>query len=203
MVTARQLIEFCELPVELGVMVEIGYREDTECEGRAVFDHEAVGEKEIRYSLSALWDENRPLLFGIGFNPSKARAAKGDRTVNRVIRGAQASGNYGGVFWINLGGQMETDQSTFINEGRVAGRLNDEQIRIVLERVHPEEETRDVLLAWGGEGPKLAHWINTAVRHRNVHFLTFGTTQDHRPRHPSRLKTSQGLVRETSPASLR
>lgn len=196
MLTARQLIEFCELPEHLGVRVETGNREDTNCEGRAVFDEERVAGKEIRYSLSALWDERRPLLFGIGLNPSTARACKGDRTVNRVINEARGSGAYGGVFWVNLAGQMETDSTTFKKEGRVEGRFNREQLRNVIERLHPEEATRDVLLAWGGDGPELSDWLGTAARDPRVRILTFARTKNGRPRHPSRLTTQSRLQAE-------
>jgi len=98
MPTARELIAACELPQHLGVRVEAGMREDTDCEGRAVFDLRNEGGKEVRYSLTALWDDRLPLLFGIGFNPATARARRVDRTVNRVIRAARARGSTGAFF---------------------------------------------------------------------------------------------------------
>jgi hypothetical protein len=196
MLMARQLIEFCELPAQLGVRLETGYRHDLACEGRAVFDEERLGGKEIRYSLSALWDETLPLLFGIGLNPSTARADEGDKTVDRAIRETRSAQRYGGLFWINLAAQMETNASVFIDEGGAEGRLNAEQVRIVLERLHPEETQRDIVLAWGSDGPKLDRWRATVTPDPRVRFLTFTKTKKGHPRHFSRLKNGTAMMFE-------
>jgi len=185
------LISQCELPRSLGVTIETGWRHDTKCAGRALFDANALHGKDARYSLTAHWDDALPVLFGIGFNPSTARAEKGDRTVNRVIRAAQRSGKYGAIFWINLAAQMETNAKTFITEGRASGQHNARQIEIVLEHLHPAEGARDVLLAWGGDGPKIKTWLANIQRDGGVRFLSFGQTVSGRPLHPSRLRRAQ------------
>ncbi len=180
------MIEFCEIPGSMDVEIRTGHRWDTNCEGRAVFDRQTVGGKNVRYSLSALWDESLPLLFGIGLNPSKADEQVGDITVNRVIRAVQRENQYGGLFWVNSASQMETDSSTWISDGRPDGPLNVEQLRRVLERLHPEEKERDVLLAWGDGGPRLKLWLSDMQRDPRVRLLTLGITGKGRPWHPQR-----------------
>lgn len=194
MLSSRRLIEYCELPESLGVKPETGHRAAFDCEGRAVFDLESSGGKEVRYSVSALWDDTLPLLFGIGLNPSTARAEVEDKTVSRAIRETRAALRYGGLFWINLGAQMETDAAVFIAAGRAQGPHNSQQLRIVLERLHPEETWRDVLLAWGSDGPKLKDWLCTTTINPRVRLLTFTKTLKGHPRHPSRLKAGTALV---------
>lgn len=181
------MIEFCELPESIDVELRTGRRWDTNCEGRAVFDRRTVGGKNVRYSLSALWDESLPLLFGIGLNPSKADEREGDITVNRVIRAVQRDKQFGGLFWVNFAAQMETDSGTWISDGRPDGPLNDQQLRRVLKCLHPEEKERDVLLAWGDSGPSLKRWLSDMRRDPRVRLLTLGITGKGRPRHPQRL----------------
>lgn len=188
MILNRKLIEFCELPETLGVEARTGYRRDTACEGRAVFDLPLVAGKRILYSLSALWDERLPLLFGIGLNPSKADEQIGDHTVNRVIRATRNTNQFGGCFWVNIAAQMETDSSTWIREGRADGRLNETQLRKVLECLHPQETERAILIAWGDGGPALKQWLSICNCDPRVRLLTLGMTEKGRPRHPQRLK---------------
>ena len=188
MIGSRELIEFCELPEAMGVESRTGHRQDTRCEGRAVFDRRTVANKKVRYSLSALWDEGLPLLFGVGLNPSKADERKGDITVNRAIRAAQGSGRFGGLFWVNTAAQMETDSSTWISDGRPDGPLNTEQLRRVFERLHRDETKRDILLAWGDRGPRLTRWLSDTQRDPRVRLLTLGMTENGHPWHPQRLK---------------
>lgn len=187
MVGSRELIEFCELPPTMDVEVRRGHRRDTDCEGRAVFDRQTLGGKKVRYSLSALWDESLPLLFGIGLNPSKADEQEGDITVNRVIRAVQRDNQFGGLFWVNSAAQMETDSRAWISAGRPDGPLNTEQLRRVFGRLHREEKERDVLLAWGDSGPKLKRWLSDTERDARVQLLTLGITGKGRPWHPQRL----------------
>lgn len=188
MVGSRELIEFCELSPSMDVELRTGHRRDTHCEGRAVFDRRTIGGKKVRYSLSALWDESLPLLFGIGLNPSKANEQEGDITVNRVIRAIQSDNHFGSLFWVNSAAQMETKSGTWISDGRPDGPLNDKQLKRVFERLHPEEKERDVLLAWGDGGPRLKRWLSDTRRDARVRLLTLGITGKGRPRHPQRFR---------------
>jgi hypothetical protein len=199
LVSVRDIIKLRELPETLGVRVEAGHRADTDCEGRAVFDVRKEGGKEVRYSLTALWDETLPLLFGIGFNPATARASRGDQTVNRVLRAARSAGPYGGLFWVNLAAQMEVKSKIFIKEGRIEGRLNGQQIGNVLQKLHPEEVGRDLLLAWGGDGPLLSRWLANSDVHPRIRLFSLGLTENKRPRHPSRRKGQLKLERLNLP----
>lgn len=187
MIPARELIGLVELELGPEVRLDAGRRREWlfDYEGRAVFDANLIAGKEVRYSLSAVWDEAGPMLFGIGLNPSKARAASGDLTVDRVLALARRKG-YGSLFWINLGAQMETKAPLFVRGGRQPGELNSEQLRRVLQQLHPRERARDLLIAWGWLGPKVSKWLGESRIDPRVHLLTIGALKKGRPPHPQR-----------------
>lgn len=194
MVPIRELIRFVELELGPGLSLETGQRSEGRFhyEGRAIFSADRLFGKEVRYALSAVWSETRPLLFGIGLNPSQARADRGDKTVNRVLDAAREE--YGGLFWTNLGGQMETDSGTFVREGRQAGSRNSDQLNRVLNRLHPNEVTRRVLVGWGHRGPKLSRWREDTIIDRRVTLYTVGPLIDGKPPHPQRYPGDLQLI---------
>jgi len=83
---------------------------------------------------------------------------------------------------------MEVKSEVFIREGRVEGRLNTQQLRKVLSDLLDGELRRDILLAWGGDGPKLDRWLTATPPDPRLRLLTLGLTSSGRPRHPSRAK---------------
>jgi hypothetical protein len=187
MIPARELIGLVELELGPEVWLDAGRRREKQFdyEGRAVFDANLIAGKEVRYSLSAVWDEAGPMLFGMGLNPSKARAKCGDSTVDRVLALARSKG-YGSLFWINLGAQMETNAALFVRGGRQPGELNSEQLRRVLQKLHPREQSRDLLIAWGWLGPKVSKWLSASTIAPKVRLLTIGALKKGRPPHPQR-----------------
>ena len=54
-----------------------------------------------RYTLSRIWDEDKPIILFVMLSPSTADAEKDDRTMLRVINFTQSWG-YGGVHVVNL-----------------------------------------------------------------------------------------------------
>jgi hypothetical protein len=192
---ARSLIRFVELDPGQDIWTDVGRRQEAQFdyEGRAIFDKNPIDGKAVRYSLSALWDDGRPILFGIGLNPSKARATTGDSTVNRVLELAAREG-YGGLFWTNLGGQMETNSRLFVSGGRQAGSRNSEQLQRVLGRLHPREPARDVLIAWGWQGPTVATWLQRTAIDARVQLHSVGPLIKGKPPHPQRYEGDLELL---------
>lgn len=194
MISSRELIRYVELELGPDVWLDAADRDEGRFryEGRAIFGVEKLGGKEVRYALSALWDEARPLLFGIGLNPSRARADKGDKTVDRVLDLARE--NHGGLFWTNSGGQMETQAGTYVRDGRQSGPRNAEQLERVLNRLHPDELSRDVLIGWGHRGQTFGEWRDKAAIDRRINLFTVGSLLKGRPPHPQRYPGTLQLV---------
>ena len=58
-------------------------------------------DRQYRYALWRIWNEDKPLVMFIGLNPSTANEYKNDPTIRRVMRYA-ADWGYGGVYMMNL-----------------------------------------------------------------------------------------------------
>jgi len=58
-------------------------------------------DRNFRYALWRIWNEDKPLVMFIGLNPSTANEYKNDPTIRRVMRYA-ADWGYGGVYMMNL-----------------------------------------------------------------------------------------------------
>jgi len=65
----------------------------------AIFSDDA--DREYRYSLWRIWDDNLPMIMFIGLNPSTANEITDDPTIRRVKKFASDWG-YGGVYMLNL-----------------------------------------------------------------------------------------------------
>jgi hypothetical protein len=58
-------------------------------------------DRQYRYALWRIWNENRPVIMFIGLNPSTANERKNDPTIRRVMRFTNDWG-YGGFYMMNL-----------------------------------------------------------------------------------------------------
>jgi len=58
-------------------------------------------DRQYRYALWRIWNEDKPLVMFIGLNPSTANERSNDPTIRRVMRYA-ADWGYGGFYMMNL-----------------------------------------------------------------------------------------------------
>ena len=58
-------------------------------------------DRQFRYVLSRVWDEEKPTVMFIGLNPSTADECEDDPTIQKCIKFAQ-SWDYGGLYMLNL-----------------------------------------------------------------------------------------------------
>lgn len=58
-------------------------------------------DRQYRYALWRIWNENRPVIMFIGLNPSTANERSNDPTIRRVMRFTNDWG-YGGFYMMNL-----------------------------------------------------------------------------------------------------
>lgn len=101
--------------------------------------------KNYRYSLSRIWEAERPKVLYIGLNPSSADALQDDPTIRRCIQFARSWG-YGGMSIVNLFAFKHHDPKYLMKVKKPVGELNDDFIR---EHLQSHDNT---VLIWGNHG---------------------------------------------------
>lgn len=104
---------------------------------KTIFDNNK--KREYRYFLSYIWDNKRPCLGVIMFNPSVADENSPDKTHAKLIN--KFSNKYGGIKVINLISYKSKDPKQLKN--------NIEKVDIDVCKCLKYVDTDDVLLAWG------------------------------------------------------
>jgi hypothetical protein len=121
-----------------------------------------------------MWDDARPSLYVVMFNPSTADETKDDPTINKVIGFAKRNG-FGGIEVFNLFALRDSDPSQVLVEGiQPVGPLNNHKLASI-----PQNAT--VLCAWGGlKKPK-----DFSYPKINGQLKCLGTTlKTNQPKHP-------------------
>jgi hypothetical protein len=111
----------------------------------------------FRYQLSRIWDEEKPNVLFIMFNPSTADSDVDDPTIRRVVQFAK-SWDYGGVFVGNLYAYRSTDTKALRTVENPIGTENIEHIQQLVRK------TERVVYAWGNherEPEWLSHCVET------------------------------------------
>lgn len=102
-----------------------------------------------RYTLSWIWDNDRPMLVAWMLNPSTATHEVLDPTVAGLVKRAQVWG-YGGVVVINLFAFRATDPKDMKAAANPVGPEND---RMTLATLMAALDTESVVIcAWGKHG---------------------------------------------------
>jgi len=132
-----------------------------------------------RYRLDRLWDDSKPALLFVLYNPSTADASQDDPTLRRCIGFAQ-SWDYGGLCVINLYSLRTPDPKTLRAHPRPKGPDH--------ERVFQEalEGHSHVVCAWGLQGGPISRHFSPGT-HRIFHL---GLNRDGSPKHPLYLPSS-------------
>ena len=137
-------------------------------------------EREYRYVLWRVWDEERPMVNIIGLNPSTANEITDDPTMRRCTSFAESMG-YGGYYMTNLFAFRTAYPTELFKANDPVGIDNDKWIVEISSRVDK------VVLAWG---------VNGVFRNRDndVYELVksksfcLGLTKNGFPRHPLYLR---------------
>lgn len=146
-----------------------------------------------RWRLSYRWAPG-PALVVIGMNPSKATCRRGDATVTRCARRAQAGG-LSGLEMVNIYGFISTQPDGLFAQPerlRGGGLIGDQAILSAIHRA----DGGPILFAPGGDARLRARALHVEkmllAQGHVLHCL--GTTKDGLPRHPSRLGYDAAMV---------
>lgn len=152
-----------------------------------------------RYSLTRVWDENKPRVLFIMLNPSTADAEKDDQTIRRCVRFAEGWG-YGGIYVVNLFSLRATNPKDLLKAPFVVGVENEKWFNRMSALAHL------VVCAWGNSAivdklqKRLDHswkplsWIDKS---KPLHYLEL--SKDGTPKHPLYLPKTLKPVRYEVP----
>ena len=157
--------------------------------------------KKYRYSLSRVWDDNKPRVLFIMLNPSTADAENDDPTIRRCIGFAKYWG-YGGLYVVNLFSLRATNPKDLLTAPFVVGVENEKWFRRMSALAHL------VVCAWGNSlivdklQKRLDHtWKPLSWISKPLHYLEL--SNDGTPKHPLYLpKTLKPVRYEVSGVSL-
>lgn len=155
--------------------------------------------EKYRYSLTRVWDDNKPRVLFIMLNPSTADAEKDDPTIRRCIGFAKDWG-YGGIYVVNLFSRRSTNPKDLLTAPFVVGIENEKWFRRMSLLAHL------VVCAWGNSAIvdklqkrldscwKPLSWIDKS---KPLHYLEL--SNDGTPKHPLYLPKTLKPVRYEVP----
>ena len=132
----------------------------------------AVIERERRYQLWRIWEQEKPLLLFILLNPSLADADANDRTVAKLIHFSKNWG-YGGFYLGNLHSFISS------NPKRLEPHVIPHEKVNVFHLKKMKSKCEKVIFGWGNSG-KTPLWLKEMITDP----LCFGTNQNGSPKHP-------------------
>src|SRR3990167_10423761 len=132
-------------------------------------------DRRYRYALWRVWNPSKPILGGVGLNPSDANEFKNDPTITRGIVRADRNG-FGGFIMTNLHGLVSTDSNALLDNPDAIGELNDYYIKQMVEL------TECQLCGWGS-------FKSVIYRAKPVYLMLtnpvcLGLNTDSQPKHP-------------------
>jgi hypothetical protein len=126
-----------------------------------------------RYRLDRIWNDSKPRVLFILYNPSTADEWVDDPTLRRCMGFAQAWG-YGGLCIINLFSLRTSDPTVLRGHARPKGPDHE---HVFHEAV---EGHSDIVCAWGLQGGPISSHFSHGT-HRIFHL---GVNKDGSPKHP-------------------
>jgi hypothetical protein len=148
---------------------------------------------QYRYSLTRIWDDQRPSLPVIMLNPSTADAEQDDPTIRRCMAFAAREG-FGGIEVLNLFAFRATSPADMIAAADPIGPGCSDRLDAVLKR--SAETGIPVLAAWGAHGAhqQRGQVVARCAANWGAKLVCLGTTADGHPRHPLYVRGDQSLV---------
>lgn len=152
------------------------------CKGAVIASAVLSDCEKYRYSLSRVWDDNKPRVLFIMLNPSTADAEKDDPTIRRCIGFAKDWG-YGGIYVVNLFALRATNPKDLLKAPFVVGVENEKWFRRMSALAHL------VVCAWGNGAivdklqKRLDHtWKPLSWISKPLHYIEL--SNDGTPKHP-------------------
>ena len=141
-----------------------------------------------RYYLSRIWDNSKPTVLFIMFNPSTADHEVDDPTIRRCI-GFAKSWDCGGLYVVNLFARRDSDPRAIFGFWEDVGEDNDAHIRRLVNGHLNSDGTVDgyIVIAWGGLAhPADVRWRrDEVIGNLPVNLITcLGVTKSGEPKHP-------------------
>lgn len=131
-------------------------------------------DRQYRYALWRIWNENKPLVMFIGLNPSTANEHVDDPTIKRVMK-LVGGWNYGGFYMMNLFAIVSSKPEVLVNHPDPLGDNDHWLEKIAIE-------CKMVLFAWGSF--KQAKDSAEAVKKRFPGAYCLRKSKDGNPWHP-------------------
>ncbi len=146
-----------------------------------------------RYTLSRVWDFQRPLCFWIGLNPSTADARQDDPTIRRCMDFARRW-KKGGIRMLNLFALRATSPTKLGQHEDPIGPENDGRLIRELTSQEARRPGTLIIACWGAHGShrNRAEAVRDLLvaESRRVPLFCLGRNRDSSPKHPLYLKSS-------------
>jgi len=141
-----------------------------------------------RYTLSRIWDREKPFVQFIGLNPSTADEKLDDPTIRRCIGYARNWG-FGGLLMTNIFAFRATRPKDLFLHPDPIGPENDAWLTTVAHRAGR------IVVAWGTHGEKKDRDLDMFFKLQGLEVFCFGLTKNGQPKHPLYLKKEAKLER--------
>jgi hypothetical protein len=141
-----------------------------------------------RYTLTRLWDREKPLVMFIGLNPSTADERKNDPPVRRCLGFSRDWEGYGGLLMTNIFAFRATDPKVMKAEKDPVGPENDKWL------LHSADRAGIVVAAWGTHGVHRDREDQIRLLFKGRRLMCLGKTKAGHPKHPLYLPKETSLV---------
>lgn len=139
-----------------------------------------------RYSLSRVWDSNKPPCMFVGLNPSTANGIEDDPTIRRVMRFAQ-DWSHGAVFMLNCF-PLVSAYPEALEEFLKAEDYKQHQEKNMEELIRHANVCPKIVFAWGNFEIVKQTGMDKKLSDLFPNALALVVNQDGSPRHPLYVK---------------
>lgn len=137
-------------------------------------------DRQYRYVLSRIWDEDKPIVMFIGLNPSTADECEDDPTIRKCIKYAQKWG-YGGLYMLNLFAYRTPNPKILWDIKNPIGNKNDDYVK------EYSNKCDKIICAWGNDGDFMQRGKSVLQLAVNAYYLKLNKSGQ--PSHPLYLKS--------------
>lgn len=142
----------------------------------------AVIERNRRYQLWRIWEQEKPLLLYILLNPSRANAEADDKTVTKLIRFSRSWG-YGGFYLGNVHSFITPYPSVLKNKIIKKDSINEMHLKSM------RQKCKKVVFGWGNAAD-FPQWPDRMF----FDAFCFGINKNGSPKHPLYLPHQTELI---------
>jgi len=143
-------------------------------------DAKFSADKQYRYLLTRVWDDELPVVTFVGLNPSYADDVEDDPTTKRCIEFAK-KWRFGGIKLVNLFAYISTDRSVL---KRVPDPIGAENNQFIVSTCRDSDL---VVVAWGNDGALFGR--ASEVRTMLPVMMCLDINKSGEPKHPLYVKS--------------